>query len=183
MLFRSLLTLCTLLLLTSCGYHSPYAGLGNESSKTLYLSIWANQTNEIGLEADVFVALNRWFKKNRMIQVTQDPGKADLILEGTITSVNRPGVSFSQFDQAQEIRAILNTSFTLKRPAVVDQDNVIWKVDNLELEQSYAIGANEQTAWDNKDKALAEIIENLSEYIYHQVLSEMRNSGLSEQQD
>ena len=78
--------------MAGCGYHNPYVYTGPE--KVIYIMDWKNRTSELGLDADIYKSLIRWFQKSRSIKTTKKRDGADLILAGEIVSIDIPSLSY-----------------------------------------------------------------------------------------
>ena len=161
------ITIC--LTLSGCGYHHPLAG-GQDyqgSPKTLYIDIWPNRTNEIGLESTIFKSLSSWFRKTPHIKHTQDKEKADFVLQGEIVSINVPGLSYGQFETELEEKAILTVQYSMREAG---KDKVTWDMTKEVFEEEYQIENDAARTRNNRKQALAVIADDLSESIYFRMV-------------
>lgn len=164
-----------LITMSGCGYHNPYQRetVSDQGiQQRIHTSIWPNRTNETGIEALFHRDINTWFKKTSLITLATKPDQADMILEGEITNVNTPGLSYGQYDEAIESRIILTINCSLRRK----RDNAImWQEPRLMLDDTYHIDASADKTRYNKQKALARISQDLAELVYLNTLATQEN--------
>lgn len=148
----------------SCGYYNPNMLPQDEQGPpiNLYVPIWANNTNELGLESDVHNAISDWLIQSKRITLTNQ-NEAEYILSGSIRSVNYPGLSYSTTDQATALKAILTVSYTVKEKL---SDKVIWERSSHVLEETYSVGSSTSQTDANKKAALETLTDDLAEQIY-----------------
>jgi len=175
---RVIINLCLiaalLLFIQGCGYHSPYARPGKEQLPTadVYLSVWANKTNELGLENQIYQKIVDWIQQSRHLKITTDKERADYLLEGTVESVNYPATAFSTTDVAATLKASVRTSYHLLKHSTGSK---VWEVKGEIREQSYDAGTDvliSQTGTEavrsqsNKKAALTVIADEIAELVY-----------------
>lgn len=158
----------TLFVLTSCGYRNPY--VYNGPDKVIYLRDWKNRTNELGLDSDIYKSLVQWYQKSRSIKITKQREGADLILAGEIVSIHLPSLSYGTGNIASEVKVKLMVRYILKDIAT---DKVLIEVNNELWTKEYLVGASAAETRDNQDKALEEIIDDMSQKIYQKTLAEL----------
>ncbi len=158
-------------LLSGCGYSSPYKTqpkfVGEtDGVMTLYLSMWKNQTNELGFQSMIYQDLIEWLKKSKMVRLTQDQQEAKYILDGTINSIRFEGLSYGRYEAAIEIRAITKISYALREK---ETDKILWQRTNYVRRDNFRVSNNSVSTSDNKRIALAEISEDVAEEIYTKI--------------
>ena len=148
-----------------CGYRNPYVqkGVAGEEAKVVFLAIWPNRTNELGLETKIYRNLVSWFNKSPNIKLTRNKQEADYLLTGEIRAVNVPALSYGQFDQALEVNVILTVSYRLEEQA---SDTVLFQHTDLVFSEAAQVGSDAVSARINKNKALAIINDDLAERVY-----------------
>lgn len=151
--------------LAGCGYHSPYAKGNNGKGFALYNTIWKNRTNDMGVESLLYQAITDWFLGSKQIRLTTSRDEADLILNGEIISAAYPGLSYGDFDQAKELRAVLTVRFSLEEKK---SGKIILESTKHVLEESFFIDVDAVRTRGNKEKALARLADELAEEIYLQ---------------
>lgn len=158
----------TIFLITSCGYRNPYVYHGDK--QTVYINSWKNRTSELGLDAQIYQSLVKWFEKSGSISVTRNRKDADLILGGEIISINLPSLSYGSGNDATEVKLKLRTRYVLKDKQtgklIVEKPNELWT-------QVYSIGADTIETRKNRKTATAIIVEDLSQQIYQKCLIEL----------
>ena len=161
----SVFLLLLLFACSSCGYSNPYAKKEMQTvpAKTLYIAIWRNHTNELGLETEYYRLFNAWFKNSGRIEVIPAEEQADLKLNGEITAIDLPGLFYNAFDQAREINIKLTVRFTL-----LDNRNnaVLWQEKQYTVYEPFVLDPSAEKTRYNKEKALLAIGNEIAELIY-----------------
>ena len=154
--------------MAGCGYHNPYVYTGPE--KVIYIMDWKNRTSELGLDADIYKSLIRWFQKSRSIKTTKKRDGADLILAGEIVSIDIPSLSYGSSNTTTEVKVRLKVRYILKDLA---SDKVLLEDPGRVWTQSYLVGASTAETRDNQDAAIDTIINDISQKIYQRTLVEL----------
>lgn len=154
--------------IASCGYYNPYVVSSNSKPITLHRSMWANQTNELGLETTFYNSLSDWLRKTKLITLTEDQADAEFILTGKITSVDYPEISYSSNNVANELRANLTVTFSIKERAT---GKTVWEKSGYTLQETLSKVDSPTQLLANKKVALAEISDNLAEEIYLYIIN------------
>ncbi len=166
---RLIPVICLVGLLGGCGYYFPQVYDG--PTRYVYMPTWKNRTNELGLDARIYQSLARWFQKSDAIRITKDKKQADLILAGEILSIDLPSVSWNGDARATSVKVKLNVRYVLKD---LKKGKILWEVPNELWTEDYDIrdiGTNAET------KALAQIVDDLSERIYLGTLDKLRQEN------
>jgi hypothetical protein len=101
-----------------CGYRNPHTRIADfdkdgDGKIRIYLDMWANQTNLLGFQGQIQQSLIQVLTKSNRFYLTQNKVGADYILDGTIYSVEIPGLSYGAFNRAVEIRAEVKLGYRL----------------------------------------------------------------------
>lgn len=97
-MFRSLLSLLALVMMTSCaGYRLGPTNGETAGARSVQVEFFQNKTLEPRLQAPLNTALRRAIQKDGTYRL-DTKGEGDLVLRGTITEYNRSGVSFQPTD-------------------------------------------------------------------------------------
>jgi len=160
-----------LLLIGGCGYYNPNMLPADEEGPPILLNVpvWANQTNEIGLESVIHNTLSDWLIQNKQIVLTKTRDQAEYELSGRIVSVSFPGLSYSSSDQATALKAVLNIHYAvieIKTGKTINQRN-------YSLDEPFQRGASSMQTDENKEKALQSLADDLAENIYIRVYREL----------
>ena len=160
-----ILALFALLVMQGCGYHNPYLKkVGQDkSAAVVYMTVWTNQTNELGLESLIFQKTADWLQQSRHLQLTRDKDQADYLLTGSILSVDYPATAFSVTDVAITLQARVKTTYKLSDRAT---DKTIWQVSETLRQTAYGAGSDAVRSQSNKRTALITIADELGEQIY-----------------
>lgn len=162
---NSYLLVVLLSLLQGCGYQTPYARSIKEQipPTNIHLTIWANQTNELGIENLIYQRIADWLQQSRQINLTDDKEQADYLLTGTVLSVNYPATAFTVTDTAATLKATVRTSYQLLKKS---SGSKVWEVKASVREQYYDAGADSLRSQSNKKTALTIIADEVAEQIY-----------------
>ena len=162
-------------LLSSCGYTNPYARNNSKDTytKTLFITIWQNRTNELGLESEYFRLFNAWFKNSGRIAVVFDEDDADLKLIGEISSIDLPGLFYNSSDKALEIKIKLTVSFTLYNTT---NNSILWQEKQYVIYEPFLLDPTGEETLYNKKRALLRIGDEIGEIIYlrtHEIVNNL----------
>ncbi|MDX2434252.1 MAG: LptE family protein [Desulfobacterales bacterium] len=162
-------------LLSSCGYTNPYARNNSKDTytKTLFITIWQNRTNELGLESEYFRLFNAWFKNSGRIAVVFDEDDADLKLIGEISSIDLPGLFYTSSDGALEIKIKLTVSFTLYNTT---NNSILWQEKQYVIYEPFLLDPTGEETQYNKKRALLRIGDEIGEIIYlrtHEIVNNL----------
>ena len=162
-------------LLSSCGYTNPYARNNSQDTytKKLFITIWQNRTNELGLESEYFRLFNAWFKKSGRIAVVFDEDDADLKLIGEISSIDLPGLFYNSFDEALEIKIKLTVSFTLYNTS---NKTILWQEKQYVFYEPFLLDPTGEETQYNKKRALLHVGDEIGEIIYlrtHEIVNNL----------
>ena len=153
------------LILASCGYRSPYVYSGPD--KNLYITSWHNRTNDLLLDSKIYQSLVKWFQKSGSIKVIKAKDGSQLILAGEIISIDLPSLTYGSGNNATEVKILLTVRYVLKD---LEKDSILFEVGRETWSEEYKVGASSSENADNEQKALAIIIDDLSEKIYIKTL-------------
>ena len=172
-------------ILSGCGYSSPYATQTEFAEEgngvmILYLSMWKNQTSELGFQSMIYQDLIKWLKKSKRVQLTQDRQEAKYILEGTINSIRFEGLSYGSYEEALEVRAITKLSYALLEK---ETEKIVWQRRNHTRRDNFRVRDDSVITSDNKRKALADISEDVAEEVYTKIFFTIARSDKSNSSD
>ena len=169
--YSALITICLTVtwLVAGCGYKNPYLDSDGASQPpiSMHVPMWTNQTNELGLESLFHRELIGWLHKTKQIYIVSADDKADYILKGTLLSIEHPGLSYGEFDQAVELEVRIKVSYSLTE---IDSGNVVIKNSERNLEEAYFVAQNWTMTRGNLEKGLAKMADELAESIYMEIM-------------
>ncbi|NJC89206.1 MAG: hypothetical protein FIB02_11860 [Desulfuromonas sp.] len=132
------LALCLLagVILAGCGYHAPGAGdkWAGEDGKTLYVELFANRTSEPYLDTILTNEITTQMSRSRLVELTEQRGTADLVLEGTITGFSSSAQAYNRNDNISEYVAQVTATARLLRRG---DNTVLWQ-GNLSRSERYS---------------------------------------------
>jgi hypothetical protein len=181
--------LLSLLILPGCGYHNPYTWNldQSQSTRTIYLSVWENRTNEMGLDNLLFQKTADRLRQMRTIRITADAGQADYILSGTVLGVDYPATSFDTTNTATTLTAIIKVDYRMVERV---SDKTVWQQTETIRGNSYPVLAiptdpEYSTAalrsQSNKMAVMETIADEIGEHIYLRVTDTLITTGGSKQ--
>ena len=170
--FFSLLLGISCLVLTGCGYRNPYVQphVATQAAKSVYLSIWPNRTNELGLETAIYRNLVSWFQQSTKITITSNKEAADFLLSGEIRSISIPALSYGRYDQAVEVNVMLTVSYLLTEKAT---GRILLAKNDLTLTEAAKVRGESGTTRASQNMALAIINDDLAELVYLDTMSSL----------
>ena len=134
--------LCSILLLTGCGYHRPGQGESLGTIGTLRVAMFANHTYEPFLENVMTNAVTQRFLRTRRWRLVEDPAAADAVFSGTVTDFHSDPISFDANDKILEYRAQLTVAGELRQEK---DGRVLWKGE-LTWNEEYPGGLDKGSA-------------------------------------
>jgi len=131
-------TVClVLLILTSCGYRPLGRGevpAGGERP-TVAIPVFGNNSTEIGLESLFANSFIETFGRSPALRIVHHPDRADLVLEGEISSVAYSSVAFFDINRSLVRRVTIRVDLQLRRRST---GKVVWKDQGL-VQEDYVV--------------------------------------------
>lgn len=164
-----IISILFVVLLAGCGYHAPDASdswVGGDA-RILYVQLFVNQTAEPYLENYMTDALVGELSRSRLVELTENPTLADVLLVGEVKSFQIETLAYTSSDQAAEYRATMNVSARLERRG---SSEIIWK-SGLERSQDYQDSADKNRQIDAQKVAARLISRRIAEDMYAHLLN------------
>ena len=130
------------------------------------MGVWQNGTNELGFNGKILQSITDWLQESKHITLTGSKDDADLILSGSIDSIDYPATAFSSTDRATTLKAKVNTSYVL---LWAKTGETLSQTQNTVREASYSIGYDAVRTQSNRRAALSEVASRIGEQIYLEV--------------
>ncbi len=172
-IFNLLLVLLMAWGLSGCGYSNPYnsdmPGVADDQHREavpIFVSMWKNNTSELGFQSIIYQELIKWLKKSKMIKLVQNRQEARYILNGAVRSIRYEGLSYDADDNAVEIRAVTRLSYELRDR---ETDEIVWQQANLVRRDNFTVGNDSVITSDNKRTALMAISSDIAQVIYTKI--------------
>lgn len=169
----SILFLLSGIFISGCGYYFPHVYDG--PAKTIYMPNWKNRTSQLGLDAEIYQTLSRWFQKSGTITLTKNREEADMILAGEIVNIDLPSVSWDADARTKEAKVYLVVRYILKD---IRSDAIMWEVPGETWTEAYSTAGGSSAMAEAERQALEQIITDLSERIYIGTLDKLRKSNI-----
>ena len=166
--YRLILLLISIFIVTGCGYHNPNVYSGPE--KSVYITEWKNRTSNLGLDSQIYRSLSKWFQKSGSISIVRQKKGADLILGGEIISIELPSLAYGANNVTTEVKVKLRVRYLLKE---ISTNKIILEIPDETWTEDYLVTTNISTNRDNEAEALKIIIEDLSQKIYQRTVSQL----------
>ena len=166
--YRYILLLIIVLIITGCGYHNPNVYSGPD--KSIYITEWKNRTSNLDLDSQIYRSLTKWFQKSGSISIVRKKPGADLILGGEIISIDLPSLSYGAGNVTTEVKVKLRVRYLLKE---ISTNRIILDIPDETWTEDYIVSTNVSTNRDNESEALGIIIEDLSQKIYQRTVSQL----------
>lgn len=164
-----ILTIILCLFVAGCGYHVPGASdtwVGGEA-RTLYVSLFDNQTSEPYVENYITEALVAELSRSRTFVLTENSKVAEVILKGRIEGFQSKALAYSSSDQITDYRATMRVSLRLVN---AQNDKVLWK-DSLSRKADYQATVDKSLQLEGTRLAAEEVSKRLAEDIHARLLN------------
>jgi hypothetical protein len=160
-------------ILVGCGYTNPYngdmPGLADDQRSEavpIYVTMWKNNTSELGFQSLIYQELIKWLKKSKMVTLVQDRQQAEYILDGAIRSIRFEGLSYDENDNAIELRVVSKLSYELRERAT---NEIVWQQPGLIRRDNFIVGNDSIITSDSRRKALTSIARDIAQVIYTKI--------------
>lgn len=169
-------------MLAGCGYSSPYLqssqyDRNKDGLITIYLEMWDNQTNLLGLQATIQQSLTNWLKRSQRFVLTQQRQQADFVLAGAIHAVDLPGTSFNQYDHATSLSLKLRMSYSLTERKT---GKVVINNQGFSKQDSFSVGGDAIRTRSNQQAVLTNLADSLADEVYIQLFYLFTRNDLTE---
>lgn len=156
--------------IAGCGYRfSPGGEWIDKSLQTVFVDNIANTTSEPFVEIYLRNGLEDQFRKSSRFRLTASKDAADLIMQGTILSLNIPPVAYDRYDKATEGRAVMTIDLLFQDRRAGKK---LWAVTNFSGNETYRIDqANPSATSVSKSAALQKLSNDMAEKAYRNLMS------------
>ena len=165
-----LLLMLISLTLMNCGYRfSPGGEWIDKSLQTVFVDNIANTTSEPFIEIYLRNGLEDQFRKSSRFRLTASKDAADLIMQGTILSLNIPPVAYDRYDKATEGRAVMAIDLLFEDRRAGKK---LWAVKNFSGNETYRIDqANPSATSVSKSTALQKLSNDMAEKAFRNLMA------------
>lgn len=126
--------------LADCGYNFPGEGRTLPGGATsIYVAKFDNRTRDAGLENFLLESLQAEIARRGQFALQQERSDAQVVLEGTILSLEKRPVAFSNTDEALQYQTFITVSAFLKN---TQTGNVLWRISALREGDTFGAVAN-----------------------------------------
>ena len=158
-----------LVLLSGCGYHAPTGGdtwVGQEGH-TLYVELFANRTVEPYLDSVVTEEVAIQMSRLRLVELTEQRGMADLVLDGTVTGFDSSVLAYDAADNISEYTATMTVKARLLRRS---DGTVLWQ-DVLSRSETYPALVDKSLQQEGKSLAARVVARRIAEDLLARLLT------------
>ncbi len=158
------------LVVSGCGYHTPGASdswVGGDA-RVLYVQLFDNRTVEPYLENFITDAMVAELSRSRLIELTEDPGQADVRLVGDVRDFTTTARSYGSSDRITEYRATMKIDVRLLRK---NSSEIVWR-KNLTRSEDYLAAVNKNLQLEGQRLAARQVSQRLAEDIYAGLLND-----------
>lgn len=150
-------------LAAGCGYRFQGKAQLPGGAQSLFVDIFENRTNQLGLETTVTNAMVYEFIKRGKQSMVSDRESADLIMKGVIRSVE-VSTDVARYRDSAGARGV---SLTLDVQLVTPAGKVEWSAVGLTDSESYVVPADKFLSQDKQRATLAIVATRIAEKIYN----------------
>ena len=158
-----------LVFLAGCGYHTPSTSdswVGGDA-RVLYVQLFDNQTAEPYRENYLTDALVAELSRSRLVELTEDPAKAEVTLLGNVSEFQSNALAYGTADQITDYRATMKVEAKLQGRG---GDEVLWQV-TLQRSDDYLATGNKNLQVEGQSIAARKVSQRLAEDIYAGLLN------------
>ena len=152
----------------ACGYRFPGAGEIPGGIKTVWIPLFLNRTNEIGLENTLTNDLTNEFITRRKNALASDEKTAGGVLIGEIVSIFTRTITQTQAGGTVEREVVVTVDLKLTS----ENDQVAWASRGVSARETYDVGANSLEAEVNRQEALLLLSDRLAEKMYNRLVED-----------
>ena len=138
-------------LAAGCGYSLVRYADGLGEVRSVAVATPRNDSYEAGVDWIVADALRREFLRRRGVRLVEDPGRADLVLDGRVVAVEGRGRSFSSIALALEYELTLSLELEARR---ADGTAIALDPRSLRETERYLASADAEALRKNREEAL-----------------------------
>jgi hypothetical protein len=156
-------------LIVGCGYHTPGASdtwVGGDA-RYLYIQLFDNQTAEPYLDNYMTDSLVAELSKSRLVKLTEDSTRADVLLVGAVDEFKSNARSYGSTDQITDYRSTMKVTVRLQRKG---SSEVLWK-ETLQRSEDYLATVNKTLQLEGQSFAARRVSQRLAEDIYAALLN------------
>lgn len=146
-----------------CGYRFQGKAQLPGGAQTLFVDIFENRTNQLGLETTVTNAVVYEFIKRGKQSMVSDREAADLVMKGVIRSVELSTAVARYRDQG----GARTVSLTLDVQLVAPDGKVAWSAVGLTDSDTYVVSEDKFLSQDKQRATLAIVATRIAERIYN----------------
>ena len=150
-------------LAAGCGYRFQGKAQLPGGAQFLFVDIFENRTNELGLETTVTNAVVFEFTKRDKQSMVRDRESADLVMKGVIRSVELSTAVARWRDQG----GARSVSLTLDVQLVAPDGKVAWSAVGLTDSDTYVVSEDKFLSQDKQRATLAIVASRIAEKIYN----------------
>jgi hypothetical protein len=132
---RTWLSIVALSLACGCGYQFVgESSLLPKDARTIYVEPFINRTRDVGIEKELTTATRGEFYRRGELRVVDSPEQADIILAGTIRSLDSTVATVNREDEVLQYEAVMILDVTVRRR---EPDQILWRGQAVRLNQIY----------------------------------------------
>jgi outer membrane lipopolysaccharide assembly protein LptE/RlpB len=146
-----------------CGYHFQGKAQLPGGAQHLFVDIFENRTNQLGLENTVTNAVVFEFTKRSKEALVSDRESADIVMKGIIRAVELT-TTVGSYRQSGGARSV---SLTLDVQLVTPNGKVAWSAAGLSDSEMYVVSEDKFLSQDKQRAALAVVATRIAEKIYN----------------
>ena len=132
---RIRLGLLALSLACGCGYQFVgESSLLPKDARSIYVEPFINRSRDVGLDKELTTAMRGEFYRRGELRVVDTTEQADIILAGTIRSLDSTVATVNREDEVLQYEAVMILDVTVRRR---EPDQILWRGQAVRLNQVY----------------------------------------------
>jgi hypothetical protein len=118
-----------------CGYQFVgESSLLPKDARSIYVEPFINRSRDVGLDKELTTAMRGEFYRRGELRVVDTPEQADIILAGTIRSLDSTVATVNREDEVLQYEAVMILDVTVRRR---EPDQILWRGQAVRLNQIY----------------------------------------------
>jgi lipopolysaccharide assembly LptE-like protein len=132
---RARLGVLALSLACGCGYQFVgESSLLPKDAHSIYVEPFINRSRDVGVDKELTTATRGEFYRRGELRVVDTPEQADIILAGTIRSLDSTVATVNREDEVLQYEAVMILDITVRRR---EPDQILWRGQAVRLNQIY----------------------------------------------
>jgi outer membrane lipopolysaccharide assembly protein LptE/RlpB len=153
---------------SACGYR--FAGQGQFPAEVnrIFIEVFENRTNKIGIEREVSNQVVFEFTRQREKSLAGSIDKADAVLKGVIKNISTQTIARVDSSAASQREVLMTVDVRLVQQ---ESGKILWTASGLSDREAYDVVDSKLATDQNESQAITRLSERISERIFSRMTS------------